>query len=114
MDFTANGKPEHVYHWNLPLGITVPGAKPTTPAPTTTTTTPEPTTAPEVSKKPIWQQRFLNNGKPQKLYFVKPFLKSDDPYENDASLKKQYKKNYYMDSDKANLVNRIKSGNDYF
>lgn len=84
---------------------------PTYEAPTTSTAAPEPTTAPDVNKKPVWQQRFLNNGKPQKLYFVKPFYKSDD--ENPGSFKKHYKKNYYLDNDKANHVYRVQSTNDY-
>lgn len=67
VDFTANGKPESVYHWNLPLGYTMPGTFTTTTT-TTTTTTPSPP-----SKKPF-RQNFFNNGKPQKLYFVKPSL----------------------------------------
>ncbi|EFX89964.1 hypothetical protein DAPPUDRAFT_309638 [Daphnia pulex] len=69
VDFTANGKPENVYHWNLPLGLTHP-----TTTTTTTTTTPHPPTSthsPLNYKKP-YRHNYYNNGKPHKLYFVKP------------------------------------------
>ena len=69
VDFTANGKPESVYHWNLPLGFTVPtSTEPaTSPSPTTTTSS----TTPRPTKKPF-KKNFYNNGKPSKVYFVKP------------------------------------------
>ncbi|XP_032780755.1 uncharacterized protein LOC116919020 [Daphnia magna] len=68
VDFTANGKPENVYHWNLPLGLTLPTTT------TTTTTTPPPVSSshsPLNQKKP-YRRNYYNNGKPHKLYFVKP------------------------------------------
>ena len=87
VDFTANGKPENVYHWNLPLGVTMPTttktttttdspllSSSTTTVPTRTTTTPQPpstTRSPFNNKKP-YRHSYYNNGKPHKLYFVKP------------------------------------------
>lgn len=74
LDFTANGKPESVYHWNLPLGYTMPTSSSTT----TSTTTSSPLAPSDKGshysyyKKPHIRQRYYNNGKPQKLYFVKP------------------------------------------
>ena len=84
MDFTANGKPEKLYHWNLPLGLTAPTTSSTTPtptAPTTTTTSATPTresTAPVKTKKPF-KKNFYYNGKPSKVYLVKP---ARQPYKN--------------------------------
>jgi hypothetical protein len=70
VDFTANGKPESVYHWNLPLGLTHPTTTTTT---TTSTTTPAPTTTPSpLNYKKPYRHNYYNNGKPHKLYFVKP------------------------------------------
>jgi len=57
MDFTANGKPASVYHWNLPV------------ATTTTTRTTSTTPAPR-RRKTYLRTHLHNNGKPSKIFLV--------------------------------------------
>lgn len=108
VDFTANGKPESVYHWNLPLGI-VPSTttETTTLVPSTTTPIPPTSTSVPFNNKKPYRHNYYNNGKPHKLYFVKPFYNSpstttEAPPAVTTTLsvgvvnkKHQFKKNFY-------------------
>lgn len=88
MDFTANGKPAGVYHWNLPMSPVTIISKTTTIAPTmkiaptttiaTTATTPATPMTPR--KKTYLRTHLHNNGKPDKIYLVKKesFIKERD------------------------------------
>ncbi|XP_037780836.1 uncharacterized protein LOC119577184 [Penaeus monodon] len=90
IDFTNNGRPNQVYHWNtsptspdfwISTGTTPPAYfwKPTTtPTTTTTTTTTETptTTTPKPTKKPFVNinKYFPYNGRPSNVYVWKPKL----------------------------------------
>ncbi|XP_064118598.1 uncharacterized protein LOC135223764 [Macrobrachium nipponense] len=84
IDFTSNGRPDQIYHWNKPSTSsdvwspwkTSSTQVPTTTTTTTTTTTPAPTTTttPKPVKKP-WltlDKYFPYNGRPSGIYIYKP------------------------------------------
>lgn len=84
VDFTSNGRPDQIYHWNQApttsnhwsYGPTTTHAPTTTTSTTTTTTTPPPptTTTQKPAKKP-WltlDKYFPYNGKPSGIYVWKP------------------------------------------
>ncbi|XP_068247408.1 uncharacterized protein [Palaemon carinicauda] len=81
IDFTSNGRPDQIYHWNKPSTSSdlwnywkpsttqaPTTTTTTTPAPTTTTTTPKPVKKPWLTL----DKYFPYNGRPSGIYIYKP------------------------------------------